>query len=85
MDQAKFEKLDTGLILALRAYEESRSADDADAAISVNLRFQGDLAPIEALGFEVHSVVKDQALGVIRFLDIGEVAAHPNVLRISAG
>src|ERR1051325_9315608 len=77
------EKLDFGLVLALRAYE--KSPGPGDAAISVNLRFQDDLGPIEALGFEVHSVTDDQALGVLHFRNIGTIAAHPNVLRISAG
>jgi subtilisin family serine protease len=85
MDPAQLQKLDTGLSIAVRAYEESRGTGDADAAISVNLRFEGDLAAIEALGFEAHSVAEDQALGVIRLRDVARVAAHPNVIRISAG
>lgn len=85
MDPAGLEKLDTGLVIALRAYEESRVAGEPDAAISVNLRFEGDLEPIEALGFETHSVAEDQALGVVRFRDVRALAAHPNVVRIAAG
>ena len=80
-----FDKLDVGLILALRAFEESGSAP-ADDGISVSLRFQGDLAKIEALGFETTMVEEEgEARGVIRFRDVGAVSSHPNVLWIAAG
>jgi hypothetical protein len=47
---ADLKKLDTGLLLALRAYEESPDTGDAASGISISLRFEGDLAAIEALG-----------------------------------
>ena len=77
-------KLDTALFQALRAWEEDRTAADDDG-ISVTLRFEGELAPVEALGFDTMSVFEDQALGVIRFRDIEAIAALPNVLSIAAG
>ena len=82
---SEFAKLDTGLMMALRAYEESPDTRDVDAGISVTLRFKGDLAAIEALGFETHMVMGDEALGVVRFKDIRGLAEYPGVIRIEAG
>jgi hypothetical protein len=79
------DKLDIGLIMALRAYEESSETGFEDDAISVGLRFEGDLHAIEALGFETHSVSEQEARGMVRFKDVRKIAAHPGVLRISAG
>lgn len=79
------EKLDIGLIMALRAYEENPEIGLEDDAISVGLRFEGDLHAIEALGFETHSVSGEEARGMVRFKDVGKIAAHPGVLRIAAG
>jgi len=77
-------KLDIGLIEALRAYEESQDKDPDDG-ISVGLRFEGELAAIEALGFETHTVSGQEARGVVRFNDVSAIAAHPGVLWIAAG
>src|SRR5262249_46873269 len=56
-----------------------------DAGVSVNLMFTGDLASIEALGFQTGSVVADQALGIVLFKDLPKLVEHPGVLRISGG
>jgi len=85
MDPVDFGKLNIGLIMAVRAYQQVREAEEPDASISIKLRFQGDLAEIEALGFETHSVSGDQALGEIKFRDIPKVAKHPGVISLSAG
>lgn len=81
---SEFEKLDSHLLMLLRAYEESPERDPDDG-ISLGLRFTGDLAPIEALGFQTHSVSGQEARGVVRFKDLRAIAAHPGVLWISAG
>jgi subtilisin family serine protease len=77
-------KIDMGLEKAWSAWKKE-SQIPPDAGISVNLRFVNDLSEIEALGFETHSVFRDQALGVVRFKDISRLIEHPNVLWISAG
>jgi subtilisin family serine protease len=76
------EKIDTALRSALSAWEQMQ---DPEAGISVSLRFEGDLASIEALGFETAMVSFDTALGVVRFKDIPALTAHPGVLWIAAG
>ncbi len=53
--------------------------------IAVSLRHTGDLAAIEALGFEAHQVLPGQAMGVIRFRDIARIEALPAVERIVSG
>ena len=80
-----YEKLDSGLIMALRAYESNPADQAEDDGISVTLRFQGDLAAIEALGFETNTVSDDEARGIVRFKDIPALVAHPGVLWIAAG
>ncbi|WP_433042979.1 S8 family serine peptidase [Dactylosporangium sp. CS-033363] len=75
-------KLDAGLKLAAHAYE---LGGDEESAISVRLRFAGDLDEIRALGFTVHERAGDQAFGVVRFRDVERIALHPGVLRIAAG
>ena len=77
-------KLDGAVSAALREWRESPDAAP-DAAASVNLIFTGDLAAIEALGFEAASVVGDQALGIVRFRDIPKLVEHPGVLWLSGG
>lgn len=84
MDPAELAKLDTGLIMALRAHEASQDSDPDDG-ISVSLRFEGELAPIEAIGFETHTVSGQEARGVVRFKDVRTLAAHPGVLWLAAG
>ena len=81
---SKYQKLDYGMIQALRAYEESTAADD-QAGVSVSLHFTGDLAAIEALGFETFTASGTEALGIVRFKDLPALVAHPDVLRIAAG
>ena len=81
-DSKMNEKLDTALRSALVAWEQTQ---DPEAGISVSLRFEGDLAAIEALGFETAMVSFDTALGVVRFKDIPALTAHPSVLWIAAG
>jgi subtilisin family serine protease len=84
-DSNILEKLDLGLKTALQAWESEREAADPNAGISVSLRYEGDLAAIEALGFETHMVSQDSALGVVRFKDLPALAAHPGVIWIAAG
>ena len=78
------QKLDSGLSAAYRAWREKPDLVP-DAGISVSLSFQGELAAIEAVGFETHGVFGDQAVGVVRFKDIPALGAHPGVLWIAAG
>jgi len=77
-------KLDGSLSAAYRAWREHPDVSP-DAGASVNLMFVGDLASIEALGFQTGSVVADQALGIVRFKDIPKLVEHPGVLWISGG
>lgn len=78
------QKLDSGSSAAYRAWREEPGIAP-DAGISVSLSFQGDLSAIEALGFETHHILGDQALGVVRFKDIPRITAQANVLWIAAG
>lgn len=82
---SEYAKLDAGLIMALRAYQDNPDLRDPDDGISVGLTFEGDLAAIEGLGFETHSVSGDEAMGVVRFKDIPALNEHPGVIRIAAG
>ena len=56
-----------------------------DASIAVTLMHTGDLAAIEALGFQTHSVFGDQVLGQVRFRDVPALVADDAVLWISTG
>ncbi|MGH9869334.1 MAG: S8 family serine peptidase [Candidatus Polarisedimenticolia bacterium] len=78
------EKLDNNLFITLRAWEQERERLPDDG-ITCLLRFEGDLASIEALGFETHAVFDDEAMGVVRFKDISALVAHPGVLWMSTG
>ncbi|MAU01157.1 MAG: hypothetical protein CL608_28775 [Anaerolineaceae bacterium] len=78
-------KLDFNLLQALRSFEESGAQHDASAGISVSLRFKGDLAAIEALGFETMAVYGNEARGIVWFKDIPALVEHPGVLWIAAG
>src|SRR5262245_49016822 len=80
----KIAKLDGALNAAYQGWAED-PALAPDAGIGVNMVFQGSLSEIEALGFEVHSAVGDQALGVIRFKDIPALVAHAGVMWLAAG
>lgn len=84
MADPKLEKIDTGLFMAWRAYQENPDKN-AEDGISISLRFEGELAPIEALGFETHMTTGKEALGVVKFKDIEALAAHPGVLWMAAG
>jgi subtilisin family serine protease len=81
---SKIEKLDSALNTAYHAWAENPELAP-DAGISVNLLFQDELAAIEALGFETHSVQANQALGVVRFKDIPELVKHPGVRWLAVG
>src|ERR1041385_2951253 len=78
-------KIDAGLAAALAAWEELNQPDDAQAGISVSLNYEGDLAPIEALGFETQVTTPNIVYGVVYFKDLPALAAHPGVLWIAAG
>jgi len=56
-----------------------------DASIAVTLMHTGDLAAIEALGFQTHSVFGDQVMGQIRFRDVPALVADDAVVWIAAG
>ena len=80
------QKLDSGLSKAYRTWCEHPELSP-DAGISILLTFEGDLASIEALGFDKHSGSgpPNQVLGVVHFKDIPALSAHPNVVWMSAG
>jgi len=78
------QKLDSGLSAAYRTWREHPDLAP-DAGISVSLSFTGELAAIEALGFETHGVFGDRVVGVVHFKDIPALGAHPGVLWIAAG
>ena len=78
------EKMDSGLGTAYRAWAEHPELSP-DGGITVFLTHEGDLADIEALGFETHSTAAGQVMGVVRFKDIPKLVAHPGVLRLAAG
>lgn len=82
---SEFEKLDVGLAMAFRAYQENPESDDTSPGISITLHFEGDLSEIEGLGFETHSVTGSEVLGIVYFKDIPSLAAHPGVIWMSAG
>ncbi|HYD37180.1 MAG TPA: S8 family serine peptidase [Allosphingosinicella sp.] len=87
------DKLDAGLQIALEAWHEAGGDGGAPHGIGITLRFTGDLAAIEALGFETHSVRADEegnegeneARGVVRFKDVPAIAAHAGVRWMAAG
>ena len=81
----ELQKLDRTLSLALRNYQRDLLQSRPDQAISVILRFQGDIAPLEELGFSTATLMTNEAIGRVRLADLSALAAHPNVLRISAG
>jgi subtilisin family serine protease len=78
------EKLDSGLAAAYRAWSQHPQLSP-HAGISVILTHEGDLAAIEALGFETHSPSADRVLGVVHFKDIPRLTASPQVLYLAAG
>jgi len=91
-------KLDAGMADLYMDYQRVQEvgADEAgdvdpavlgvDPRIVLTLSYQGDLAPIEALGFETSSDDgQGQASGVLAFEDVERVAQHPNVRLLSVG
>jgi subtilisin family serine protease len=78
------DKMDSGLGTAYRAWAEHPELSP-DGGITVFLTHEGDLADIEALGFETHSTAAGQVMGVVRFKDIPKLVAHPGVLRLATG
>lgn len=82
---SEFSKIDNGLFRALRAFESCCDKSGLGHGISVRLHFDGDLSPIESLGFETNSTDGNQASGVIRFDAVREIISHPNVVWIAAG
>lgn len=82
---ADFRKMDAGLTIALRAFEQAGGNTGRSDGIGVTLKFEGDLAAIEALGFETHMVEDDEALGIVSFRDLPALTAHPGVLWLAAG
>ncbi len=82
-----YPKLDEGLAAAFSAWQEGEAEEIGHAhdGISVTLRFEGDLAAIEAAGFETDLVMGNDALGVVRFKDVEAIAALPGVVRMSVG
>ena len=81
---ANVEKIDMGLFMALRTYEESPDKHPEDG-IGIGLRFEGDLQSIEALGFVTQTVMGDTAYGEVKFKDVEAISAHPGVIWMSAG
>jgi subtilisin family serine protease len=77
-------KLDVPLSAAYGTWRE-HSDLAPDASIAVSLMFTGELAPIEALGFETHGVFGDQALGLVYFKDIPALVGYDGVLWLAAG
>jgi subtilisin family serine protease len=76
---------------AARDHTESIMAADAEAPAAANgvrvaMQYEGDLASIEAAGFQtVANPDPGHATGIIRFDDLGAVAAHPGVLKLTFG
>ncbi len=77
-------KLDVGMAAAYRAWQANAGLGP-DASIAVTLMHTGDLAAIEALGFETHAVFGDQVLGQVRFRDVPALVVHEAVLWIATG
>ncbi len=67
-----FAKLDAGLLMALRSYEqESQSpGEPVSQGITVRITHTGDLATIQAAGFDLHEEGEGHAYGVVMFRDL---------------
>jgi hypothetical protein len=76
-------KPDSGMAAAYRTWRENPNLSP-DASIAISLTYSGELAPIEALGFETHGVFGDQALGLVRFEGVPRLVAYDGVLWLSA-
>lgn len=77
-------KFDLGLRLAFLAWQDSADVDSS-AAMAITVVYTGDLSSIEALGFQTHSDFDGQAVGVVRFADMVNLAANEGVVRLIAG
>lgn len=65
---------------------EMAAESAADDRIRVSLQYAGDLALIEAVGFEtVWSGEQGHATGIVRFADLERISAHPGVLQLMFG
>lgn len=82
---SNLDKLDLYLLEALNAFEESGAQHSASAGITVSLEFEGDLAAIEALGFETDAVQGNTAQGIVWFKDIRGLVELPNLLLLETG
>jgi subtilisin family serine protease len=85
-------KLDPGLCSIYSKYLRSRESGSADAAasaierVNVSLYYSGDLASIEALGFETAAAgPAGFANGTLDLANLERLAAHPGVVKISFG
>jgi len=85
-------KLDAGLCSIYSKYRRSRESGSADAAasaierVNVSLYYSGDLAGIEALGFETAATgPAGFANGTLDLANLEQLAAHPSVVKISFG
>ena len=78
-------KFDPGLVLALQAHAEAGGG--GEAAISVVLYHEGDDLATGRGGRVPRGLAgtRDEAVGTVRFADLEQVAAVPNVTRIVAG
>lgn len=90
-------KLDTGLSLIYANYLRVREHGvdeklpvhpivESGGRLNISLRYSGDLAEIEALGFDiVHDQGGGRASGAVNLDDIERLAAHPGVVKLSYG
>ena len=82
MADIRFDKLDEALRNWARQSQRPLGGDDS---ISVCLRFSGEFAEIEALGFKADAVFDNEAMGVLPREKLGAISSHEGVLWISAG
>ncbi|MEU6381489.1 S8 family serine peptidase [Streptomyces sp. NPDC046909] len=82
-----FAKLDVGLLMVLRAYEsESGTPGGATSqGISVRITHTGDLAAIEAAGFDLGEEGDGHAYGIVLFQDLPRLTQLDQVEWISSG
>jgi len=76
-------KIDRNLLIGYQAWEEAGSI--GDASLTVNLHFAGDLAPIEAAGFQPDRRLEGLATGVVRFADLAALTGLEAVEFIGVG
>jgi len=78
------EKYDSSLSRTLFMQEGDPDFDPNDT-IAIVIEFQGALSDIEALGFQTDDSMEEQAFGEVSYANLPAVAAHPNVLWVTAG